>query len=76
MKLRWAEETARIYGADGLREGLELLQEATIDTSDPFVDVEEGGLVIYAHDARLALGDIGSLWRVEWEELAKAFTER
>lgn len=69
---RWAEETARIYGADRLKEGLELLQEATIDAKDPFIYVEEVGLVIYARDARLALEDIGSLWRVDWEEVAEA----
>ncbi|MGA9761208.1 MAG: hypothetical protein WBQ14_02140 [Gaiellaceae bacterium] len=72
---RWAEETARIYGVDGLKEGLELLQETTIDSKDPFIYVEEAGLVIYARDARLALGDIGSLWRVDWGDVAEAFRE-
>jgi hypothetical protein len=71
----WAEETARLFGADGLQEGLELLQEATVDASDAFTYVEEVGLVLYARDARLALGDIGSLWRVDWREVAEAFTE-
>jgi hypothetical protein len=70
---RWAEETARTYGADGLKEGLELLQEATIDANDAFIYVEEVGLVIYARDARLVLGDIGSLWRVDWIAVRNAF---
>lgn len=72
---RWAEETAALAGADGLREGLERLQAATVDTSEPYVYVEEVELVLYARDARLALGDIGSLWRVDWEEVAEAFKE-
>ena len=71
----WAEETAATSGADGLRDALEWLQEAVIDASDTYVYVEEAGLVFRTHDARLTLGDIGSLWRVDWEEVAEAFSE-
>jgi hypothetical protein len=71
----WAEETVCLEGADGLREGLEQLQAAIVDTSDSYAYAEGTGLVLYARDARLALGDIGSLWRVDWEEVAAAFRE-
>lgn len=71
----WAVETVAHGGADALKEGLEDLQAALIDSPDGQYAYAECGLVLRVRDAALALGDIGSLWRVDWNEVAEAFRE-
>lgn len=71
----WARRIARSLGSDGIREGLESLQASTIDPDGTWAQAEEFGLTLPLRDALLALSDIGSLWRVSYDEVAHAFLE-
>lgn len=71
----WATEVSRQLGPDGLCRGVEALQAAVIDPYGSVAYVEELSLAVPVRDTLLMLFDIGSLWRVSYDEVARAFLE-